>query len=412
MPLWKISSLLLLSSLSLCLSKEEEKKEESSEAAEWCELLTAQYQKLAGFRATYDGRSKEGGKLEATVVSLSDRSQIWARVDFKGEKKRKLYWLANNDEDTVYVAMNGVCIQGMKNMNAMSELARKISTKTAPNSERCTGKYQYTAHLYLDRTSFSCNSSSLPGDYAPWEALNLKDSKGVREWPETVEFDTVNEGRIRINRETGFMQQQILENEEGKRRTLKLRKLETDLTNETLLKERPPFPEKTEQLIDLTKDVQGLGILIGGSFGKAAYSLLEDPDSSPEIENRIQQAGTSFGPRFLQYEPMKKFLDWACNDPSMETYSKYFFKKEGEQFLAQKLAEHFSKKEYFDSTLPPFPKGEEIGKEEILHCFNHFMAGYVADSWSKKFREEIVIEQSKIKLGTDFLEDNIPDSQP
>ena len=137
------------------------------------------------------------------------------------------------------------------------------------------------------------------------------------------------------------MQQQILENEEGKRRTLKLLKLETNLSDETLLNERPPFPEKVETVIDFATDASGLAAMVNASFYTTAQSLIDDKDAAEEIEARIQKAGIKFGDQFLAYEPMKIWLDWATTDPSMERYCRGFYDKEGETFLAQNLAPYF-----------------------------------------------------------------------
>ena len=130
MPLSKlVSSLLFLCSFSLCLSNEEE----LTEAAEWSERLTAKFQTVGGYRATYAGR-KKNDNFKVVIIALSDRSQLWAIAEFESEEEdQTLYWLANNEMDSLFFALNGVCISGAKHMNSLS---KKRSTNQFTNFPR------------------------------------------------------------------------------------------------------------------------------------------------------------------------------------------------------------------------------------------------------------------------------------
>lgn len=393
------SILFLIGSLSLCWSQEEP----LSEAAEWSERLKEQFQTVGGYRATYDGR-KGNKNFRAVVTSLSDHSQLWAKVEVEtDEGDQVLYWLANNDDDTAYISMNGVCVKGMKHMKAISERSHRVRLEILPDSKNTAKEYEIAPQLNLDKTSINCSpvTQSLP--ITLWANFYLDKSKSIRKWQETIEFDTLEMGKVRINRETGFLQQQILENEKGERRTLKLLKLETDLSDETLLDERPPFPEKVETCIDVTKDSYGLPVFINMSFGFIPPDIWDDEETTEELEARLRKAGVKFGEYFLLYEPMKLWLKWATTDPSMETYSKWFYEKEGEDYLAENLATYFNEKNYLEDLLSRLGKDQATNNEKIAHSLSHFLAGYVARSWVEKFREDETIKMSETELGREFL---------
>lgn len=204
----------------------------AEDSAETIAKLTANYEKLGGYIATYRSVS-EGKSVEATVgKDHASGMGVLHVAATKGEDKTDMRQWSTRD-DRFYFAVGGKMkvVKGFnEQLASMQELTRAFTDK--PPSE---GPLQFTPGILLAKSVFSSGLTMAVTVNPPW-ASSVEDAP-IRSLDEkSVTFATKEDGLLTIDRENGMLVRQTLEVEGGQPRVLEIKDLQLNPGKDAIAK--------------------------------------------------------------------------------------------------------------------------------------------------------------------------------
>ena len=351
---------------------------------EWSAELLKAFEQSGGYHAIYAAENRKDEKsFRGEIVALADRSQVWIQAVMQADGGAvNLCFLADNKADICFVLSEGVCERAVTGMSTIVSEGMEIARIIDPDIEIDFKGLKWLPSCYLDKNSLNCQISLQPNSRSLWDQSLLNEALSVSVWPGSVEFKTAKAGRIRIDRDSGFMQSQIFDNEEGQRRSLKLVKVRTNLEDDELLQLRPKLPEKRPDTVNIVATDDGLLLLLKLSFLNAARQLVDGEVTWVELDKSLGEAGRQLGTKFAEHPRLERMLRSTMDGSEFAQSLESIYEKMGESGLVrvftQILREKFGAMKEWTTAL----ELEKVPNAKVtVGCFTTFYAHYMASWW-------------------------------